>query len=409
MVPAEDGEGPRPPAGDDAAATFGAAAIVHLVGHITPPVMGFLLPTLHAMHAAGYRQALLYVSGDWHAEVALQVPHGVILVQVPDHRSPLRRSAALRAALEEFARRHPVSMLHLHGLLPGLAAVRWLRDDPRRAVDVYLSPHSSRAFGRPMLVRTIVGQLLRVGLGTNARHAIVNLVSEASLMSRFSGMPARLVENPVPQVFFDVVRNETPRPLVVSCNLEGQRAAVDRYARIAVLLNSDQLGISFNWVGAADSEAAAELRAAGVGQFEVSTDESRARRLATAWIYVAPTEERGFPVRLAEAMAAGLPCVALDTPSHRSLVVDGQTAFLCADLRGLLECIAALIDDAALRRRIGAAARSAVVARLSESVFRERLMQAMGATRPQAGDVPAIPAEASPVLAPIPTTEGHVA
>ena len=368
------GLGSVPGAVSQAAAGHGLT--VHVVGRLTAPVMSFLLPTLDAMQAVGTPQALVHVDDAFARLMAKQLPPGITLVPIPDGGA-WARMTGLHAALRKLARRSPVSVLHLHGLLPGLAAVRWLRLSDGHAVEVFFSPHGSRALSHDVLLRSMLGRLLRRGLGKHAQHAIVNLKPEAELMAPFGTLPVKVIESPVPQVFFDTPRREAKRPLLVSCNLEGLRAAVDRFARIAVLLNDDKLGIVFNWVGDAEPEAAAALKAANVSQFAVASDDSRAQRLSTAWIYVAPTEEHGFPVRLAEAMAAGLPCVALDTPTHRSLVADGATGFLCADLRGLLERIAQLTDDPLLRQSMGVQARSVALARFSETVFREQLIAAV--------------------------------
>jgi hypothetical protein len=52
---------------------------------------------------------------------------------------------------------------------------------------------------------------------------------------------------------------------------------------------------------------------------------------------VATCDERGFPIHLAEAIAAG--CVELDTEIHRSLVVPRETGYLYTNVREMLERI----------------------------------------------------------------------
>ncbi len=356
-----------------------AELTVHLVGRLTPPVLGFLLPLLDTLHSAGRAQALVYVDGAGPPLPPERLPPGLRLLPVADHAHPLGRIVALYAALGRLAREQSIATLHLHGLLPGLAAMHWLYRRPRGQVHVYFSPHSSRALVRQTLLRRGLARLLQLGLGRHEARTIVNMNPELQTLQPLAALPASVLESPVPAVFFDAPRREARRPLLISCNLEGQRAAVDAFARIAVLLNDDALSLNFNWVGQAEPEAAAALKAAGVGQFAVASDESRAQRLGTAWIYVAPTEERGFPVRLAEAMAAGLPSVALDTPNHRCLLDEGVTGYLCTDLDGLLQRIAELVDSRALRESMGAAAREVARARFSEPVFKARLLDMVAA------------------------------
>lgn len=356
---------------------------VHVVGRITESVSSFLLPTLKAMQANGRMQALLYVADRYGAETVTHVPAEVAKLPVHDGSTMLSRANALYQALARLSRRHRVTVLHVHGLLPCLAAARWLRSGDDREIDVLFSPHSSRALMAPFWMRRVIGQILRLGMGRTKRHVIVSLQPEADLLAPFGSGPAQVVECPVSSIFFQIPRKEARRPSIMSCNLDGQRSAVERYARIAVLLNDERLGISFNWVGRADAGIAAILKAAGIGQFATSSDEQRAQRLSSAWIYLAPIEERGFPVRLIEAMAAGLPCVALDSPVHSSVLDDCVTGYLCADQDQLLKRVAELLDSSQVRWAMGAAARRAAAERFAEDVFSRHLLSATVMTAPQ--------------------------
>lgn len=360
---------------------------VHLVGRLTPPVLSFLLPTLSALHASGHSQELIYIERPLQPLPQAQLPKDLRLHPIADHASPLGRVAGLHAGLGRLAQDARVDLLHLHGLLPSLAALHWLYRQPRGDVHVCFSPHSSRALARQTLLRTGLAWLVQLGLGRHDARTIVSLTPELQTLELLGGLPASVIESPVPQVFFDTPRHEARRPLLISCGMEGQRTAVDGFARIAVLLNGTELKLCFNWVGAAEPDAANALKAAGVGQFDILSDESRAQRLGSAWIYVAPTQEHGFPVRLAEAMAAGLPCVALDTAEHRSLLEEGVTGYLCSDLRSLLQRIAELVDSRTLRQRMGHAARQAALGRFAEGIFRARLLSTVGLQqRPIASD-----------------------
>ncbi|WP_088279095.1 glycosyltransferase [Ideonella sp. A 288] len=365
-----------------------AGLTVHVVGRLTVPVLSFLLPTVQALAAVGTPQAVVYVDDEVGREHVPGLPDVVRRVPVPDSSSRWGRSRSLYHALSSLAADEPPAVLHLHGLLPGLAAMRLLRDSGDRSVRVYLSPHWTGPLLRARPLRALIGWLMQMGLGHCAPQVIVNLRAETRLASPIAGVAVELIECPVPGVFFDTPVREALRPLLVSCNLSGPRAAVDRFVRIAVLLGDERLGFGFNWVGRAQPEAAAAMRAAGIGQFESSTDESRAVRLGAAWVYVATCDEDGFPIRLAEAMAVGLACVALDTEVHRSVIVDGVTGYLCADLGQFLQRIGSLVDSPALRRQIGQAAQQVALQRFGEDGFRHRLWQAIGTGAPTPGATP---------------------
>ncbi len=100
-------------------------------------------------------------------------------------------------------------------------------------------------------------------------------------------------------------------------------------------------------------------------------------------VFVLPSFAEGVPGVLMEAMITGLPCISTGVNGVPELITAGEEGLLVppADVEGLARAMAALSDDAALRRRLGAAGRQKVltqfnletnVARLA-AVFHERL------------------------------------
>ena len=82
--------------------------------------------------------------------------------------------------------------------------------------------------------------------------------------------------------------------------------------------------------------------------------------LAAADLFVTPSTEPGVSVALLEAMAAGLPVVAADTPSHRSVLTDQQDGLLTPpdDANALATAMFRLIDRPKLAGALGYAARA---------------------------------------------------
>ena len=77
-----------------------------------------------------------------------------------------------------------------------------------------------------------------------------------------------------------------------------------------------------------------------------------------------------LPNAVLEAMALGLPVVASDVPGNRDAVIDGMTGFLVKSEVELLERCQLLLDDEALRLKLGAAGRE----RVRREFSRERML-----------------------------------
>jgi glycosyltransferase EpsD len=79
-------------------------------------------------------------------------------------------------------------------------------------------------------------------------------------------------------------------------------------------------------------------------------------------IAVSTSRHEGLPMGVAEAMATGLPVVVSDDRGHRDLVTQGESGFIVrqGERHGLTLSLRTLLDDAILRARMGAQARTAV-------------------------------------------------
>ncbi len=375
--------------------------VVHLVGHATPEVLSFLAPATLALARDGVRQHILVMQLDAGARRVSQwglATQAVVEVLAPEPRRMLRwhrLAQALNRALASDRR----AVLHLHGYLPALLGSVALMVARRRTPTVY-TPHGSRALQSALPF----GALLRA-VGRTSAASITNHAFESNRLAGQTRTPVHMAECPLPPALLRVDRVEGDRARVVAGALEQSAHGARDVARMAVLLGGDGLDVQFEWTGALDDAARALLRAVRIPNFGdpaaaepamqtaadagapadgVQTDDGLSR-LASAWVHLAPAPVSHFPVLLAQAMALGVPCVALDVPCHRALIRHGETGYLCQNPDDLLHWTAALLQSPALRAQIGAAAREHARSRSDEAQFHRALTAAYAAAVPGTG------------------------
>ncbi len=92
-------------------------------------------------------------------------------------------------------------------------------------------------------------------------------------------------------------------------------------------------------------------------------------------VFVLPSFAEGVPVSLMEACASGLPVIATQVGGVSELVIDGETGFIVppGDAAALRDRIDALVNDPALRSRMGAAGRRRVQSEFASATEGARL------------------------------------
>jgi len=109
-----------------------------------------------------------------------------------------------------------------------------------------------------------------------------------------------------------------------------------------------------------------EFRNTGIVQFTGHMDEPQPY-FAASDIYCLPSYREGLPVTVLEAMASGLPVVTTNSPGCRETIDEGISGFLVPvrDVNSLVDRLERLIQDPALRERLGRAAREKSVREFS--------------------------------------------
>lgn len=339
--------------------------VVHVAGAATEDVIRFLGPTTYALAGAGREQTVVMIDGARPGAL-----HETVEVLIASRAgSPLSQWAALLRRCREAVLARPLHAVHLHGLLPGVIGA-WAARSMDAPVPIYYSPYST---SHPL--RSLALLAIRSVLATRRGAAIVTLPDDAKAFERWHATD--LIELPVADVFFDASRREAAQPLIVGGGGAIGARGVDVFAQLAVLLGGEELHLSFVWIGPVSAPVRTPLDAAGVEVSDSASDAERASRLSAAWIYLAVADAAGGDtIGLVEAMSAGLPCVAIDCPQHRALIRDGENGYLCASERDAIERLALLIDDPALRERLGTAARQEARRRFGASAFASKLLSA---------------------------------
>ena len=103
--------------------------------------------------------------------------------------------------------------------------------------------------------------------------------------------------------------------------------------------------------------------------------------LASADVFVLPSLWEGMPLALIEAQAAGLPAVVSNVVGNRDVVINGETGFVCDTDEELIQKTRLLIQDSALRQKMGKAAREMAAVRFSVERMHREMMAVYNASR----------------------------
>lgn len=217
-----------------------------------------------------------------------------------------------------------------------MAAATWLLEKPLPAVYANIDIEAVSASTRDDLIAR--------GFDAGRIRVIPNGVDAA----RFTPSPEH--------------RAETPTILYLGRLKRYKR--IDLVIRAFARLRATGRGARLVVAGRGDEEQSLRTLAA---RLEVSdhvdfpgyvTEDEKLRLLRLAWVHVLTSSKEGWGIANLEAAACGTPTVASDSPGLRDSVVHGETGFLVphGDVAALATRLGEVIDDAALRSRLGQAA-----------------------------------------------------
>ena len=160
---------------------------------------------------------------------------------------------------------------------------------------------------------------------------------------------------------------------------KGQRILIDAIAK----LRSAGRDVHLTLVGDGPDRGALESSVDHLGlraavEFTGSVNQDKIRSLyERADVFALASFAEGIPVVLMEAMAMEIPCISTRIAGIAELIESGEDGLLVApsDVDGLASAVAALMDDPALRERLGKAGRLRVQREYELSASVERLAE----------------------------------
>ena len=347
-----------------------SSRVLHLVSRLQPGGRGQTLwPTVLALADAGVAQSLVLMDTRDLPQARLMQPASVRLVEVGPGRAGL--PAIRRAAVDlrgELAAGSPLAV-HLHGLSAGLLGRHVLRGSSVQAPLFFHLDHD-----------TLAARLVR-GLDRSAFLVQRDRVEALDTAGRphTAGLSA-----PIDEVYFDTARDEADTPLIVTTGQPDDLACAQTFVQLAVMLTGLRPTLTFGWIGDASPAVLQMLQAAQIRLLRGQDAHDRARALSRAWLYVAPDLGGGDGQGMAEAMAAGVPCLGRPVATHRALIVHALSGYLCNRNNDLLAAIARLVEAESLRHAMGQAARTRARHRHGRHRFRASMRLAHGLA-PMAG------------------------
>ncbi|MDQ7843256.1 MAG: glycosyltransferase [Armatimonadota bacterium] len=280
-------------------------------------------------------------------------------------------------------------LVHTHGpFVMGAVALRLAR---RRRLPLVFTHHTlydeyvhyapllSRRVSAPAVRRFVTAYANRCACVVAPTRAVAQRLREQGVRARIAVIPTGTIDL---QIFAGLDRDGVrgaygiPQdiPLVVTASRLGREKSVslvlEAFARIAARRPGMLLV-----VGGGPEEKRLRAQAADLGLrervvFAGALPHRRALAAIAAgdlFLYASQTETQGIVV--VEAMAAGVPVVAVDAAGVSEAVADGQTGLLApAEAEALAARALALLDDPARRRAMGAAAREAARAYALDAV-----------------------------------------
>lgn len=374
--------------------------VIHLIDKLGGSRLAAVRVLAEELARVHVRQTLVYSRGPASPrEISGHFPDAVTMIEVrPAAGAHIDFAWDLTQVLADVCAVDAPDVVHLHGPTAGVAGrliVRALDARARTRTRLLYSPHGL-AFedpGRP--VAGLLHRFAEMLVSPIDCQPVGGSVAEAAALARVMRRPASVLPLPVDPALFTLERNEAPEsPLVVGLGPTCDAHAAEVFAELSVRLRVDRDDTRFVWIGPCSAVQERMLRAVGIDVAPALAADAVRATLAGATACVDSSSWEGAGAGVPSAMAAGLPCVVLDTRGARTLVEHDVTGLVGRDKDELEMYLSILLASASLRVRLGRNARARAQEQFSVARWRTALLDLYGvaSARPQPVSPAAAPA-----------------
>lgn len=347
--------------------------VLHIAGVVNEGVASFLSPAMQALRESGHDQTVILLDHPRYHHLIQQMPDSARICAIPVTQGLMPRHwAAVKELAGQLLQDQPFTAVHVHGFLPWALGLNFGRKLPQ-GVRVFYTPHGSRSLTWVQRLHALSGALMP--RTTASRHAVIAAPQrEVVPLALATAHQVVEVDAALDDRLFNLPRCEHTSPVLMSGDWQRSTEGLEQFCQMAVMLSAQELELRFHWVGYLSNYVKARLHASNVQAHAISGEHSAPwDQLAQAWCHLAPNAPHGFPVVTASAMAMGLPVLALDCPAHRAFIQHGQNGLLYRTPDEALLLVSQMLDDKAMRQRLGQAARDTAVQRWSRQAQQKAL------------------------------------
>jgi glycosyltransferase involved in cell wall biosynthesis len=137
--------------------------------------------------------------------------------------------------------------------------------------------------------------------------------------------------------------------------------------------------VKFVWIGGGDSTY--EERLSALPNVEVTgwlARDEALKKMTDLDIYLHPSLWEGMPLSVIEATVAGLPAIVTDVVGNRDIITHGKNGFIVKNDQEIVHYLDELINDSALRLKMGQYAREESLRRFGLARFKQDLFSLYG-------------------------------